>query len=94
MLVISITSKTKLVTNFAELEDFEKSRELKLKSADQSAVDVLNLPHAEERLKMREDHLNELADVMRQLDPEQVGGSTWFNVVLVTVVEISNDHDV
>ena len=43
-----------------------------LEAAEKTASSTLAINQAEEKLKLREAHLRELADTMRSLDPEAV----------------------
>ena len=57
---------------FADVAKLDKAMEKAVEVAVKSAELSVALPHAEQKLQLRESHLRELADKMRSLDPEQV----------------------
>ena len=57
---------------FSELKVFDDETKKMTNDAVKTSSSSLALHHADEKLKLREEHLKELADTMRSLDPEAV----------------------
>ena len=57
---------------FLEIEDLKNSIAAKIHEAKNNATNSLVLSHEKEKLKLREDHLKELIDLIKIVDPEEV----------------------
>ena len=68
---------------FPELTNLDTAMEKAVEVAVKSAELSVALPHAQQKLQLRENQLRELADKMRSLDPEQVYIITLFQDITI-----------
>lgn len=61
-----------LLPYFTEVKQFDAETKKYLNSIITSALAPLAISHAQKKLELRERHLQELADTLRGLDPEEV----------------------
>ena len=59
-----------------EIEEFEKMKEDKIEKAKEEVELKFALKYAEDQLELRGRHLNEIADMMKSVDPEDVNLQT------------------